>query len=51
MKNSNEILQIMKIKRGKVFKSGLSKFLKLKGCLPQYLRSPLLNTLPKIKKY
>ena len=33
-------------KMGKVFKSGLSKF--FKGCLPQNLLSPLLNTLSQI---
>ena len=32
-----------RIKRDKVFKSGLSKF--FKGCLPQNFLSPLLNTL------
>ena len=30
----------------KIFKSGLSKF--FKGCLPQNLLSPLLNTLSQI---
>ena len=30
----------------KVLKSGLSKF--FKGCLPQNLLSPLLNTLPQL---
>ena len=34
---------------GKVFKSGLSKF--LKACLPQNLLSPLLNTLSKIMNW
>ena len=32
---------------GKVFKSGLSKF--FKGCLPQNLLSPLLNTLSRMQ--
>ena len=31
----------------KIFKSGVSKF--FKGCLPQYLLSPLLNTLSHLK--
>ena len=34
------------IKWDKVFKSGLSEF--FKGCIPQNLHSPLLNTLSQI---